>query len=93
MAEKAMQEGRAPSARRVSLESGASIAVVNRLANNTIREVPLDDMTLLCWYFDCEPGDILRMEEVEQAVVDALRLRAAKKAQPQKRTRRKRREG
>jgi DNA-binding Xre family transcriptional regulator len=93
IAEKAMREGRALSARRVSEESGASIAVVNRLANNTIREVPVDDLTLLCWYFGCEPGDIQRLEEVDDAQVEALRQRAAKKARPSQRGRKRRREG
>jgi DNA-binding Xre family transcriptional regulator len=83
-----MREGRSLSIRRVSEESGASIGSCTRLANNTIREVPLDDLTLLCWYFGCAPGDILQMEEVDEAAVEELRARAARKARPRPRRRR-----
>lgn len=83
-----MRVGRSLSVRRVSEESGASIGACTRLANNTIREVPVDDLTLLCWYFGCEPGDILRMEEVDDAVAEELRARAVRKARPRPRRRR-----
>jgi DNA-binding Xre family transcriptional regulator len=91
IAERATKEGRSLSLRRLSRDSGASLGAITRLANNTIREVPLDDMTLLCWYLGCEPGDILHMEEVDDHLVEALRQRAAKKSQPQKRPHRLRR--
>lgn len=66
-AEKATREGRALSMRRIAEESGANISTVNRLANNTIRRIPVDELTALCRYLDCDVGDLLRMEEVPNA--------------------------
>ena len=51
--------------RRLSDESGASIATVNRMANNTIKRIPVDDLEMICRYLNCEIGDVLVMEEVE----------------------------
>jgi putative transcriptional regulator len=63
-AEKATRDGRALSMRRVADESGANISTVNRLANNTIRRIPVDELTLLCQYLDCDVGDLLKIEEI-----------------------------
>jgi DNA-binding Xre family transcriptional regulator len=49
--------------RRVAAESGANISTVNRLANNTIKRIPVDELTLLCRYLQCDVGDMLGMEE------------------------------
>ena len=65
VAERATREGRALSMRRLSEESGASIATVNRMANNTIKRIPVDDLEMICRYLDCEVGDVLVMEEAE----------------------------
>lgn len=64
VAEKATREGRALSMRRLAEESGASIATVNRLANNTIRRIPVDELAAICRYLDVDVGEILTMEEV-----------------------------
>ena len=63
VAERATREGRALSMRRLSEESGASIATVNRMANNTIKRIPVDDLEMICRYLDCEVGELLQMEE------------------------------
>ena len=63
-AEKATRDGRALSMRRIAEESSANISTVNRLANNTIRRIPVDELTLLCEYLDCEVGDLLKLEEM-----------------------------
>lgn len=65
VAERATREGRALSMRRLSEESGASIATVNRMANNTIKRIPVDDLEMICRYLDCQVGDLLRMEEAD----------------------------
>jgi putative transcriptional regulator len=67
VAEKATRDKRALSMRRVAEESGANISTVNRLANNTIRRIPVEELTVLCRYLDCDVGDLLRMEEVTNA--------------------------
>jgi len=46
-------------------ESGASRPAVQRLLNNTIKNVPLDDLKNLCVYLNCQPGDILKLEEID----------------------------
>lgn len=63
VAEKATRDGRALSMRRVAEESGANISTVNRLANNSIRRIPVDELSVLCRYLNCDVGDMLRMEE------------------------------
>ncbi len=62
-AEKATRDGRALSMRRVAEESGANISTVNRLANNTIRRIPVDELAAICQYLGCEVGDLLKLEE------------------------------
>lgn len=59
VAERRMREGRAPGIRTIAAESGASVSTVQRLMNNTMKRVPLDDLAALCRYFDCQVGDIL----------------------------------
>lgn len=59
-----LAERRAPGARALGIrtlaaESGASVSTVQRLMNNSIKRVPLEDLALLCRYFDCQVGDIL----------------------------------
>jgi DNA-binding Xre family transcriptional regulator len=62
VAEKAMREQRSISMRQVATESGASIHVVNGLANNTLKRPPLDDVARLCAYLGCDVGDILSVK-------------------------------
>lgn len=56
------QGGRRPGIRAVAQASGASVSTVQRLLNNTIRRVPLDDLAFLCKYLNCQVGDILEYD-------------------------------
>lgn len=58
-AERRIQYGRAPGIRTIATESGASVSTVQRLMNNSMKRVPLDDLAMLCKYFNCQVGDIL----------------------------------
>jgi putative transcriptional regulator len=62
VAEKELRERRRLPLRVIVAESGASRSAVQRLLNNTIRNVPLDDLAALCEWLPAEPGDILRLE-------------------------------
>lgn len=53
------QGGRRLGIRKIAQESGASVSTVQRLLNNKIRRVPLDDLAKLCEYFGVGVGDIL----------------------------------
>ena len=68
LAEKELREGRSISLRKVVAETGVSNSTVLRLANNTIKRVPLDELAKLCAYLDCEIGDLLRLEDVPDEV-------------------------
>lgn len=59
VAERRIRNGRAPGIRTIASESGASVSTVQRLMNNTIRRVPLEDLAKLCKYFGVGVGDIL----------------------------------
>ena len=58
-AQRRIDQGRAPGIRTIAAGSGASVSTVQRLMNNTIKRVPLDDLAMLCKYFNCQVGDIL----------------------------------
>ncbi len=72
VAEKEMRERRTLGIRTITAESGASRSTVERLLNNTIRRVPLDDLGALCSYFNCEVGDILQAEDAREINSPAL---------------------
>lgn len=59
VAERRVRDGRAPGIRTIAAESGASVSTVQGLLNNKMKRVPLDDLGLLCKYFDVGVGDIL----------------------------------
>ncbi len=67
VAEKELREKRSLGIRTIASEAGASVPTVQRLLNNTMRRVPLEDLGALCRYFNCNVGDILNMEEEQQA--------------------------
>ncbi len=67
VAEKELREKRSLGIRTIASEAGASVPTVQRLLNNTIRRVPLEDLGALCRYFGCDVGDILKMEEERPA--------------------------
>jgi DNA-binding Xre family transcriptional regulator len=59
VAERQIKSGKRLGIRTIATEAGASVSTVQRLLNNSIRRVPLDDLALLCKYFNCQVGDIL----------------------------------
>ena len=63
LAQKAQSEGRTISLREVTREAGVPISTVLGLANNTIKEVPLEPLAALCRYLHCDVGEILKLEE------------------------------
>lgn len=66
VAQKEIHERRRIGIRVIVDESGASRSAVERLLNNTIKNVPLDDLARLCVWLPCSISDILRLED-EQA--------------------------
>lgn len=50
---------RLPGIRTIAAQSGASVSTVQRLMNNSMKRVPLDDLAALCKYFGVGVGDIL----------------------------------
>lgn len=62
--QKAIRERRRIGILTIVKESGASRSAVQRMLNNSIRNVPLDDLKHLCVYLHCTPGDILRLDEI-----------------------------
>ncbi len=64
VAEKSLRERRPLGIRKIADEAGVSVSTVQRLMNNTMRRVPLDDLGALCTYLNCDVGDILRAEEI-----------------------------
>jgi DNA-binding Xre family transcriptional regulator len=66
VAQKELRERRNLSIRTITKESGASRSTVERLLNNTMKQVPLDDLAKLCAWLPAEAGDILRAEDVEE---------------------------
>lgn len=64
IAQKELRERRRLTLRTIVAESGASRSAVQRLLNNTIRNVPLDDLARLCEWLPAEPGDVLKLEPI-----------------------------
>nr|WP_238530471.1 helix-turn-helix transcriptional regulator [Oscillochloris trichoides] len=64
VAHKEVAESRRIGIRVIVDESGASRSAVERLLNNTIKNVPLDDLARLCAWVPCQIGDLLKLEEV-----------------------------
>lgn len=62
LVEKELRDKRTLGIRTVADETGASVSTVQRLMNNTMRRVPLDDLARLCRYLDCSVGDILTFD-------------------------------
>ncbi len=67
VAQKALRERRKLTIKVITDESGASRSAVERLLNNTIRNVPLDDLARLCAWVPCGVADILQLEDVPNA--------------------------
>jgi putative transcriptional regulator len=73
VATKELRERRKLPVRVIVEESGASRSAVERLLNNTIKNVPLDDLAALCMWVPCEVGDLLRLEEAPEGSTNAAR--------------------
>lgn len=67
VAQKEVQEKRRIGIRVIVDESGASRSAVERLLNNTIKNVPLDDLARLCVWVPCDIGELLKLEEIVAA--------------------------
>jgi len=65
VAHKEINEQRRIGIRVIVDESGASRSAVERLLNNTIKNVPLDDLGRLCEWVPCDICDLLKLEEEE----------------------------
>ncbi len=59
VSERELATGRKLGIRTIAEEASASVSTVQRLMNNSMRRVPLEDLAALCKYFDCTVGDIL----------------------------------
>lgn len=59
VAERRVPGQRAPGIRAIAAASGASVSTVQRLMNNSMKRVPLDDLAALCKYLRVGVGDIL----------------------------------
>jgi putative transcriptional regulator len=65
IAAKEQRDRRTLGIRTIAKESGASRSTVERLLNNTMKQVPLDDLGAICRWVPCAPGDVLVMVERE----------------------------
>jgi putative transcriptional regulator len=63
MGQKAQREGRRITRRTVADETKLSRHIVYAMADGTIKELPIVALITLCKYFDCQPGDLLRLVE------------------------------
>lgn len=65
VAERSLRERRQIGILTIVKETGASRSAVQRLLNNTIKQVPLDDLAKICTWLQCQPGDILKLEALD----------------------------
>jgi DNA-binding Xre family transcriptional regulator len=66
VAAKEQRERRTIGIRVIAAESGASRSTVERLLDNSMRRVPLDDLGAICRWLPATPGDVLLMVEREE---------------------------
>ncbi len=66
VAQKEVKEDRKIGIRVITAETGASRSAVERLLNNTIKNVPLDDLARICVWLPCAVGDLLVLEKVAE---------------------------
>lgn len=62
---KELRDKRTLGIRTIADEAGTSVSTVQRLMNNSMRRVPLDDLARLCRYLQCSVGDILVFDPAE----------------------------
>jgi len=61
--QKAQREGRTISLRRVAIESGIIRHTIYAIADGTLKKYPAEVIEKLCFYLDCEIGDLLVLDE------------------------------
>ena len=72
VAKKELREKRRIGIRVIVNEAHASRSAVQMLLNNTIKQVPLDDLSAICQWVPCEPGDILRLEPLPDELTSTV---------------------
>jgi DNA-binding Xre family transcriptional regulator len=65
IAEKETRDKRRYSITDIVEATDASYSTVQRLLNNKIKRVPLDELAKICKWLGVEPGDVLKMVEVQ----------------------------
>lgn len=77
LAEKAYREGRKSiPEREITEATGLAPSTVNRVANNVITMYDNRVIIALCEYFNCTPGDLLVLEEIEESSEEQSSLQA-----------------
>lgn len=67
LAAKARREGRGKISRgEVSQATGLAMATIDTYARNEVTRFDAQVIKALCDYFECEPGDLLVLEEVDE---------------------------
>jgi putative transcriptional regulator len=66
-AQKAQRDGQRVSLIRIAKDANVSKYTIYALANNELNEYPKDVIERLCNYFDCEIGDLLKLEAVAES--------------------------
>ena len=61
LAEKEVHEGRTISLREIARETGVPHSTVFGMANNTMKEIPVEGIVALCAYLDCDISDLLQL--------------------------------
>ncbi len=65
IAKKAHEERRRITLRTVAKDTQLNKTTLYAMANDTIERYPKDMLVKLCAYFNCEVGDLLKLEEAE----------------------------
>jgi putative transcriptional regulator len=63
LAEKEKREGRRISYRKIAEESGVSLTSVHNWMNSNSTQYHEGQIVALCRYFNCEVGDLLRIDQ------------------------------
>jgi putative transcriptional regulator len=66
LAIKSRQEGRRISRREVCEATGLSRSAIDSYARNAVTRFDAPIVLALCTYFECEPGELLIIEEVDE---------------------------
>jgi len=48
--------------RSLARDTGLALTTINRLYHNKAESIELETLETLCKYFECEPGDMLKMQ-------------------------------